>query len=530
MPTQRFVNNFRTSITATFGVADTFLNLTSVAGLPTLTGGDFFTLTLFRLTGVQESGWEVVKVTSITGNQCTVERSYEGAAASQFLVAGTVVEARWTAKAGLDKADKAALGTAANLNAPATGDASSSELVKGSDTRLTNSRAPTAHQHSVSDLITNPALGGALLINNGGSGVFEVFARDIFGAVMDKTSIAPNTSVPVLRIVAYGGESHLDAALVPKGQGATLNCVPDSTPTGGNKRGQYVTDFQRARSNANQIALGNYSAILGGKDNRAEGLYSAILGGLNNRVYSNYGTVVAGTNNQVSINATYSGILAGQNNSITSAHAVIGGGSSNAITGAGAAVLGGTLNGANGENSAILGGSTNGLDGALSSCLGGQGAYDRSVIGAQVWGGAVSGGGGALQRANYLLAALTSTNTPTLLTTDNGTYGGSLTPNTLVMQDNSVYFLNVRILARNLSTGLVLSWMGDLVFKRGTGVAAVTRMGATSLTQIAGDTSMTVPTVTADTTLGGIKVTVTGANSVNIQWLCHIETLEIVSS
>jgi hypothetical protein len=36
-------------------------------------------------------------------------------------------------------------GTAASLNVPASGDAASGEVVKGSDTRLTNSRTPTAH-------------------------------------------------------------------------------------------------------------------------------------------------------------------------------------------------------------------------------------------------------------------------------------------------------------------------------------------------------------------------------------------------
>ena len=43
-------------------------------------------------------------------------------------------------------------GTAAGLNVPASGDAASGQVVTGSDTRLTNSRTPTAHTHAAADL------------------------------------------------------------------------------------------------------------------------------------------------------------------------------------------------------------------------------------------------------------------------------------------------------------------------------------------------------------------------------------------
>lgn len=42
-------------------------------------------------------------------------------------------------------------GTAASLNVPASGNASSGQVVKGNDTRLTDSRTPTAHSHVISD-------------------------------------------------------------------------------------------------------------------------------------------------------------------------------------------------------------------------------------------------------------------------------------------------------------------------------------------------------------------------------------------
>lgn len=44
------------------------------------------------------------------------------------------------------------LGTASVLNAPASGNAAAGEVVKGSDTRLTDSRAPTSHAHAAADV------------------------------------------------------------------------------------------------------------------------------------------------------------------------------------------------------------------------------------------------------------------------------------------------------------------------------------------------------------------------------------------
>lgn len=44
------------------------------------------------------------------------------------------------------------LGTVATLDAPAAGDAAAGQLVKGNDSRLTNARAPLAHQHAAGDI------------------------------------------------------------------------------------------------------------------------------------------------------------------------------------------------------------------------------------------------------------------------------------------------------------------------------------------------------------------------------------------
>lgn len=140
--TQRFVNNYSTTVVSTFGAADTFLQVASTAGLPTLAAGEYLLLTVFRKSGIQESGHEVVKVTQIVENQLTVQRGFEGAAPSMFLV-GDKVEARFTAAGAGNMAQKASLTAhASDTNNPH----GTTAAQVGADPAGTASAAVTAHE------------------------------------------------------------------------------------------------------------------------------------------------------------------------------------------------------------------------------------------------------------------------------------------------------------------------------------------------------------------------------------------------
>lgn len=83
----------------------------------------------------------------------------------------------------------------------------------------------------------------------------------------------------------------------------------DSTENGGNQRGKYALDLQRARENANQVAETNYSTILNGENNRITST------GLSGSVYGKATTIASGYNNSVTnLNA---GLVGGRNNIIT---------------------------------------------------------------------------------------------------------------------------------------------------------------------------------------------------------------------
>lgn len=65
------------------------------------------------------------------------------------------VQSDWTASSGdAQILNKPTLGTAAALSVPASGNAASSEIVKGNDTRLSDARIPSTHTHAQSD-VTN---------------------------------------------------------------------------------------------------------------------------------------------------------------------------------------------------------------------------------------------------------------------------------------------------------------------------------------------------------------------------------------
>ena len=108
---------------------------------------------------------------------------------------------------------------------------------------------------------------------------------------------------------AQGTDTHINAVLQAKGTGATSAQVPDGTTVGGNLRGGHATDFQKLRSDANQVASGVGSIILGGSCNRAYGNHSTVLGGQENTAGGTFSTVLGGYQSCVGSTGTYSTAL-----------------------------------------------------------------------------------------------------------------------------------------------------------------------------------------------------------------------------
>lgn len=218
-----------------------------------------------------------------------------------------------------------------------------------------------------------------------------------------------NSTIYADTLTANGPLSGADIVLTPKGDGALLTKTPDGTSSGGNKRGINAIDFQFSRSNANQIAEGSRSVIIGGSGNRinSSSQDSNIFSGTNNQVLNSNASIINGISNYVSGyggsiqcggagNTTnggqYNGIFAGGSNTLGATSSVILGGSSNSNSSAGkSGMLAGeqnsiTATGPFVTGGAIVGGRFNTLSAsayAQNAIIGGNGnllSADNSVI------------------------------------------------------------------------------------------------------------------------------------------------------
>lgn len=102
------------------------------------------------------------------------------------------------------------------------------------------------------------------------------------------------------RVQAAGSDTNIPLVLAPKGTGALQAQQTDSTTVGGNARGAGAVDWQTMRAASTQVASGQGTFIGGGVNNLASGNYSAIGGGDTNTATALRAAVSGGQNNTVS--------------------------------------------------------------------------------------------------------------------------------------------------------------------------------------------------------------------------------------
>lgn len=354
-----------------------------------------------------------------------------------------------------------------------------------------------------------------------------------------------NSTTPVTEI--NGGTisaTNADIAIVAKGTGATLAQVPDGTRSGGGKRGQFATDLQKSRTTATQVASGNYSVVCGGQNNLASGIFSVICGGqdsvygtganafigggYDNRATAAYSATAAGASNQA--NSNYSFVGGGQSNlAQTNTHATVCGGSSNTASGQYSFVGGGLSNTASASYSSVLGGSSNTANQERSCVVGGANGTTRSTRGLLVFPACVSPIAdvqGVTQSALLLLGRQTTDATPTVLASNASI---ASTTNQVILPTNSAYSFSGEVIAGVTGGGNTARWTIDGAIKRGATAASTTMVGTPTVTMTHNDAGAAawIVAVTADTTNGGISVTVTGAATTTIRWVAKITTTEM---
>lgn len=359
---------------------------------------------------------------------------------------------------------------------------------------------------------------------------------------------SPNETVPVVVISEpvkpeTGGLVNSDIALVAKGTGATLAQVPDGIVAGGNKRGIYATDWQKSRTINTYVASGNYSIVAGGQNNTASttlatvgggdsntssGIRSTIAGGNSNTASSQFSFIGGGQSNIASTN-THATVCGGNSNTASGTYAVVGGGTGNTASGTIANVFGGASNAASATHSTIAGGRGGIANSAYSFIGGSNNGTTRGIIGYTVFPASnvpILDSVGITQTALLLLAKETTGATATVLSSDGSAAAAS---NQVTLPNNSAYSFSGEVIAGVTGAGDSARWTINGAIKRGANAASTAMIGTPTVVMTHNDAGAAawVVAVTANTTLGCITVTVTGAAATTIRWVCKINTTEM---
>jgi len=419
---------------------------------------------------------------------------------------------------------------------------------------------------------------GAILEIYGSAGGLTYFTEA-------QNSSAPNATVKVDSLTAVSSTTDADFSIIPKGAGAFQLAIPDNTLTGGNKRGIYSVDLQLARASATQVASGTYSVSLGAS-NTASGSGSAAIGTSvtasgTNAIAIGSGTGTASGNQSImlgygNIANNTSAISIGYGNTASGTYSTVAGGLSNTASGSYSFIAGGYLNTATGGFS-FAGGSGCTVTGANSFAFGyyttATGSYSYA-IGRQAtagfesyafgWGvnasgqyslalGAQTTASGTYstamgyasstlgvsgrqsrgyantvvadcQKSEFFLSKRTTDATFTTITV-----GGAVasTSNQVILSDNSSYRFKGTIIGKKSGATNVGAWDIDGLIVRGVGVAT-TSLVISNVSLVSNASAWGTPTLSADTTNGGLQIQVSGLAATNIQWTAIIDTTEVI--
>jgi len=375
-------------------------------------------------------------------------------------------------------------GSTTTLSFPTTGAIGSAVTLARSD-----------HTHTLGTPVTSIVAGtgisvsgatGAVTVTNSSPGPTQV--------TFAESSVAPNATVYVDSITATSGSNNGDLALVPKGNGSLMAQVPDGTATGGNKRGSQAVDWQRYRDSAGQVASAGQSTIGGGINNTASGT-TATIGGGNGNIASLNHAVIAG----------------GWNNTGSSYRSSVGGGYGNT---------------ASGEASTIAGGHTNTASALMSTIPGGTKAL-AATYGKLAYASGMAVAQGDAQYGLSVLRGATTADATARLTSD-GTAASAT--NVANLDANRCFLMKVLLAATDTASphtvGLVAEY--SVLIRQGAAAANTVVVDQTQHTLL-GDAGLldTVIAISADTTNGGLNLTVTGSATTNLRWVATVQSAEV---
>jgi hypothetical protein len=292
---------------------------------------------------------------------------------------------------------------------------------------------------------------------NGGSGNFG-------------TLTGGSTGNPVVWTSVLSADTNVGMSIVPKGSGAIMAAIPDSSVSGGNARGANAIDLQTLRTAATQVASGANSVAIGVAN-------SALASG----------SVAMGSSNSAG-NASSAAF-----------------GSANTISGIGSFVAG-----------------VRGVD---------RGTHYSRIFAANRF---LADGDKQFHECIFNATTTGAASASAVRLTTDGTTASAT--NVMVLPDNSVYMVECLLISWDQTTKKAIAyWRTPGLIQRGTG-AATTALGAmapsfTAFDNTASPPTMAAgPTLTADTTLGGLNISITGPVGNTDTWrhVCYVRAVQTI--
>jgi hypothetical protein len=361
---------------------------------------------------------------------------------------------------------------------------SASDATDGSGFRMPHGAAPTSPTNG--DIWTTSAgifvrINGATVgpLSAGGGGGLTYLTEALATA-------SPNDTKNAVSLSVTGGTTDADLVIHPKGNGAILAQVPDADQPAGNKRGSSAVDLQMGRSNADEVASGNFSTTFG-EANKASGGRSVAMGS------GSYAT------------ADYA-VAIGEGNRSTAIRAV---------------TLGSQCNGT-GQYSVAMGRRCT-ADGDYSMATG-RSSNALGVLGARAHASGLMSSAGDVQFRDVHVFAQTTDDTPTSLSAG-GTGAGSTTQ--LNVPSGSCVTFHTLVSAKRQGANENKGWMITGMAKNISGTTSL--VGSPTVTVIGADGAAAAWTVdaVADNTNDCVAITVTGESGKTIAWSAVSRSSEV---
>ncbi len=426
-----------------------------------------------------------------------------------------------------------------------------------------------SHTHAASD-ITSGLIATARLATGTansttylrGDQTWATLATGVTGFTPSQNTASPNNTVNASRLLVDAATTNADIVLQPKGTGAVLAQLPDSTATGGDKRGANAVDLQTARPASTRVASGAFSVICGGEGNIANSSHAVAVGGQTSQATGQASFVGGGLSNAAAGYASV--VVGGASNNANAQYTVISGGNFHTISGAFSGVASGYYNRVLSDYSAILGGNNNEISfgSSYNAIINGSGNYSASgsyvtIIGRdnrnegynsdallvgrytesknwaaahQVYSASRFAANGDCQRMEFMLSRGTINNTATELTLDGATpfsTGAGIFTNRLYLGgggSSAVYAFDGVVMAKLVGGSSAKAWRitGGIRLHSGT-----LTLISSSTTELFSTGSAWSIAAAADTTNTALLINVTGGASETIRWNAHLHILKV---